>query len=246
MAAHPRRLSSLNTKLAKYCEPARKEITTNLSNLSKAVAEEDLNKYGYSLGDYFISPANYRYTLAHLNYWKGDVVNGSTVPTNHLIIIVSTRGMLNTAWLSSGTLSNYSSSTLHSVLTNTVLPNIKSDFNSLFGNWENHLLPHGMCDNAIGGWGKGTVVANTYIQAMSECQVYGSSIFSADGYQQGTSNRQLNVFKKYTPMLVLGNIGYWLKSISTTQMACTIDGSGLGGRFLISNNSSVAGIIMFT
>ena len=44
----------------------RRNITNDLVNLPTAIAEQNLEKYGYKIGGYFEGPSGYRYNLADM------------------------------------------------------------------------------------------------------------------------------------------------------------------------------------
>ena len=59
------------TKLNNKTRRTRKNITSSLGNLAKAAAEQDLEKYGYSIGDYFTGASGYTYHLADMDPYYG-------------------------------------------------------------------------------------------------------------------------------------------------------------------------------
>lgn len=222
----------------------RRNITSDLANLPTAIAEQDLAKYGYAIGDYFIGASGYYYYIADMNTNYGGYNNQAVVNTNHCGIVVDTKSTCQ--WLSEGTVTNYSSSTLHSFLTNTALPNIKSDIATLFGDWENHLLKRTEIDNAIGSWGTTwTGLADCLICAMTEVQMFGTRIFGADGNQTGTGSKALELFRKYRFNEIYGNMSIWLKSLSSASYACRADGGGNANNGSVSVSNRASGLILF-
>ena len=239
-------ISQLNTHLTEfdhYSRRTRKNITSSLANLSKAVAEQDLEKYGYSIGDYFTGASGYVYHLGDMDTYYGGYNNYAVVATHHVGIVVDTNSTC--AWLSSGSAGSYSASTLHSYLKGTVLSNIKSDFTKLFGS-SDHLVAHTELDNAVGSWGTTwDGLANTQICALSEVQVYGSRIFGCDGYQSGTACKCLEIFRKFRFNEILGNKWWWLRSLSSSSDACIAGDNGNAGWGGVSSTISVVGLILF-
>ena len=239
-------ISDINTHLTKLnnkTRRTRKNITSNLGNLAKAAAEQDLEKYGYSIGDYFTGASGYTYHLADMDPYYGGYNNNAVVSTHHIGIVVDTKA--NSAWLSSGTASSYSASTLHTYLKGTALTNIKSDFTTLFGS-SSHLLAHTELDNGPGGWGTTwTGLASTQICALSEVQVYGSRIFGMDGYQSGTACKCLEIFRKFRFNEILGNKWWWLRSLSSSSFACIANGCGTADISGLSISYGVVGLILF-
>ena len=231
------------TKLNNKTRRTRNNITSNLGNLAKAAAEQDLEKYGYSIGDYFTGASGYTYHLADMDTYYGGYNNNAVVSTHHIGIVVDTK--TSSAWLSSGTASSYSASTLHTYLKGTALTNIKNDFTTLFGS-SSHLLAHTELDNGPSGWGTTwTGLANTQICALSEVQVYGSRIFGMDGYQSGTACRCLEIFRKFRFNEILGNKWWWLRSLSSSSFACVAYNGGFARDLGLSDSRGVVGLILF-
>lgn len=76
----------------------RKDIGTLVSNgtLSRAVAEQNLEKYGISIGDYFTGASGYEYTVADMDTFYGGSVARALVNTHHVCLVVNTKQ--NTLW----------------------------------------------------------------------------------------------------------------------------------------------------
>lgn len=233
-------ISELNNNLGNR---TRTNITNNLSNLSKAVAEQNLEKYGYSIGDYFIGASGYEYTLADMDTYYGGYNNNAVVSKHHVGILINTKQQ--SKYQESGNVTSYANSTLHSFLTTTVLDKVKSDFTTLFGNWNNHLLAHKLLNNAIGGWGTPTWIENNYIEALTEVQIYGSRVFGADGFQTGTGCKKLTVFDKFRYNQILGNIWLWLRSLLSASVACVASHYGYATNFSVSHSNWVVALILF-
>lgn len=223
----------------------RRNITSDLANLTTAIAEQDLAKYGYAIGDYFVGASGYYYYLADMDTNYGGYNNYAIVNTHHCGIVVDTKSTCQ--WLSEGTVTNYSSSTLHSFLTNTALPKIKSDIATLFGDWESHLLKRTELDNAIGNQGtEWNGLKDCLICAMTEVQMYGSRIFGVDGYQTGTGCKALELFRKYRFNEIYGgNTSVWLKSLISASGACRVDYLGVAGNTSVSRSNLASGLILF-
>ena len=222
----------------------RRNITSDLANLTTAIAEQNLAKYGYAIGDYFVGASGYYYYLADMNTNYGGYNNLAVVNTKHCGIVVDTKS--NCQWLSEGTVKNYSSSTLHSFLTNTALPNIKSDIATLFGDWESHLLKRTELDNAVGGWGTAWGgLKDCLICAMTEVQMHGSRVFGADGYQTGTGSKALELFRKYRFNEIYGNTSVWLKSLISTSHTSSANDNGNASISPVSHSYRASGLILF-
>ena len=234
----------ITAKINKNTGRTRRNITSDLANLPTAIAEQNLEKYGYAIGDYFVGASGYYYHLADMNTNYGGYNNLAVVNTKHCGIVVDTKSTCQ--WLSEGTVTNYSSSTLHSFLTNTALPNIKSDIATLFGDWESHLLKRTELDNSIGG--RGTTfegLKDCLICAMTEVQMYGSRVFGADGHQTGTGSKALELFRKYRFNEIYGNSAVWLKSLISASDACYADGNGCAYHAQVSISLRASGLILF-
>ena len=222
----------------------RRNITSDLANLLTAISEQDLAKYGYAIGDYFVGASGYYYYLADMDTNYGGYNNQAIVNTHHCGIVVDTKSTCQ--WLSEGTVTNYSSSTLHTFLTDTALPNIKSDIATLFGNWESHLLKRTELDNAIGGWGTAFEgLKDCLICAMTEVQMYGTRIFGVDGNQTGTGSKALELFRKYRCNEIYGNISIYLKSLVSDSDVCSVSGVGFAGNHPVSASLRASGLILF-
>lgn len=234
----------ITAKINNNTRRTRRNITSDLANLTTAIAEQNLEKYGYAIGDYFVGASGYYYYLADMDTNYGGYTNQAVVNTHHCGIVVDTKSTCQ--WLSEGTVTNYSSSTLHSFLTNTALPNIKSDIAALFGDWESHLLKRTEIDNAIGGWGTAWEgLKDCLICAITEVQMYGSRIFGADGNQTGTGCKALELFRKYRFNEIYGNTAVWLKSIISDSFACVANRDGGAGLASVSGSARASGLILF-
>ena len=218
----------------------RRDITSDLANLPTAIAEQDLAKYGYAIGDYFVGASGYYYYLADMDTNYGGYNNYAVVNTHHCGIVVDTKSTCQ--WLSEGNVTKYSSSTLHSFLTNTALPKIKSDIATLFGDWESHLLTRTERDNTIGGMG---TIWDCLICAMTEAQMHGSRVFGVDGYQTTTGSKALELFRKYRFNEIYGNTDVWLKSLFSENIACIASSEGAAGNGFVSASRRASGLILF-
>ena len=234
----------ITAKLSNITRRTRRNITSNLTNLPTAIAEQDLAKYGYTIGDYFVGASGYYYYLADMDTNYGGYSNNAVVNIHHCGIVVDTKE--NCQWLASGSVTNYSSSTLHAFLTDTALPNIKSDIATLFGDWENHLLKRTEIDNAIGTWGTSwDGLKDCLICAMTEVQIYGTRVFGVDGFQIGTGFKELELFRKYRYNEIYGSIAVWLKSLVSDSLACCASNGGNANNLSVSVSRRASGIILF-
>lgn len=222
---------------------ARRNITTDLDNLAAAVAEQDLGKYGYSIGDYFNGPSGYVYTLADLNTFYGGYNAYGVVATKHITIVVDTNQ--NVQWnTSNDTSTGYVGSNLHTYMTGTVLPTVKSDFNSLFGGWSGHLLPHQkLYSTGTQSWGWS---ADQYISALTSVQIHGAAICDMNFYHTGEGNKPLEVFQKFFYPEILGNQNTWLRSVASASCpAGAYDRGNTYGGYVASTSFGAVGLIIF-
>lgn len=235
---------------------ARKNITNNLANLSTAIAEQNLQKYGYDIGDYFKGPSGYEYIIADENTFHGrnfgetgdyTALTYAVVVENHITIVVNTRQ--NVQWNTSATTqTGYNGSNLHSYMVNTVLPKVKSDLTSLFGSWDNHLIAHQkLMTTSAGGW---AWQSGQYISALTSVQLHGSPICDLNFYSTGEGNKPLAVFQKYFYPDVLGNQHNWLRSIATDSASAgcpcgAYDAGYAAGDSHASDSLAGVGLIIF-
>ncbi len=220
----------------------RKNITDKIGDLSKAISEQDLGKYGINIGDYFKGPSGYIYTIADLDTFYGGYNTNSIISTHHAAIIVDPN--LTTQWDPvDSTATGYANSNLHLFLSTAVMQTVTSDMAKLFGgSADKHLICHPkLYTNAINSW---NWYQSQYICALSETQVYGSTIWSLNGYQTGEANKPLEVFRLYKYNEIFGNGNVWLRSISSDTTVCCADASGYAGFNNASAEGKVAGLIL--
>jgi len=238
-------LTSELNKLKNATRRTQRNITTDLANLPTAVAEQNLEKYGYTIGDYFIGNSGYTYFLADMNTFRGAQSNYAVINQNHIAIVVKTGA--NSKWNDANdTSTGYAGSVLHSYLSGTVLNNIKSDMISLFGGSTGleHLLSHKLLwTTAVSSWDWSA--AAQYISALTESQVYGTNVWDIDGYQTGEAWKHLELFKKFSYMEILGWIWFWLRSIRSDAHACDVSDRGYAGYNVTSLSGGVVGLIVF-
>lgn len=140
----------------------------NGASLFQAIAEQNLEKYGYKIGDYFKSPSNrtlteetyssgtvtqtdksvkIKYILADMDTYYGGYNSYAVVNTHHIGVVVDSG--VNRQWAAAAlTSGGYESSKLHTFLKGTthttknyaLMYAIQQDFTALFGGYSNHLL----------------------------------------------------------------------------------------------------------
>ena len=226
----------------------RQDITTKLANLPQAVSEQDLAKYGYSIGDYFTGASGYTYVIADYNTFKG-TLTPYCLTDNHIGIVVDTHAT--SQWHSGSAQSvGYAGSVLHSYLSGTVLNNIKSDMIALFGGSTGleHLYSHSkLFTTALANWAWS---ADQYISALTCTQVDAGSQWTANGFQEGEASKSLEVFRKYKWTEIFGNEYPWLRNISNydnaASYACYVNHGGLLDGFNgVTDATFAVGLILF-
>jgi len=217
----------------------KNNITSNLANLPTAIAQQNLEKYGYAIGDYFVGASGYTYWLADMDTYYGGYNSYAVVSTHHCAVVVDTKS--SSQWDSANTAPRYDASALHTYLSGTVLNNVKSDLNALFGSWSSHIISHEMLANGIGTWGWSGA---NYIRAMTELEVYGSKVWSADNYQQGEAVKQLELFRKFRFNEIFGNTWFWLRSLYSSSIACAATNSGDAAHRGVPDSTRASGLIL--
>lgn len=242
----PGAINELKSGLINQTARSISNITSRLTNLATAVAEQNLEKYGYKIGDYFTGASGYIYHLADMDTFYGGYNNNAIVNTHHISLVVKTGA--NSKWAETNdTSGGYKTSTLHSFLSSTVLDNIKSDMIALFGGSTGleHLVSHKLLWTTAtsGAWAWSDNAE--YISALSEPQVYGTNVWAIDGYQTGEAWKWLEIFHKFNFCEILGNIWLWLRSISSASDACYANINGNASINSASTSYGAVGLIIF-
>ena len=202
----------------------QRNITGDLANLATAVAEQDLAKYGYAIGDYFVGASGYYYYLADMDTFYGGYDQYATVGTHHIGIVVNT--FQERAW-HSGDVANigYNGSNLKTYI-NDLISHQKL-YTTAFANW---------------AWQE-----NQTISPLTEVQVFGTSIWSGNGYQQGEGSTQLEIFRKFAPYRILNarDKHVWLRSLVSSSDACIAGYTGCAGYASVAASYRVSGLILF-
>ena len=229
-----------------------RDITNDLSRLTTAVSEQNLEKYGYKIGDYFMGTSqinnNFRYWLADMDTFYGGYDYYAVESVHHIGIVVDT--MQSSQWYTSSDITDvgYNQSTLHSYLSGSALDIIKADMIALFGGSTGleHLLGHTKLWNKLGIWHWSDENTHSqYIAALTECQLAGAKIWSADNYQQGEGHKQLNLFVKYCFNQIFGWTWIWLRSIASSGGAVLAYDHGRVDEFDVTYSGRAAGLILF-
>jgi hypothetical protein len=228
---------------------------SELTRLSSAVAEQNLEKYGFKVGDSFTIGTR-DYVIAGLNPMKG-TSTPYRLTENHvgLIVIPHTTQKWNesgnTYTGGDGRGAGYVNSDLHHYLVNTLLPLVQGDLGS------SHLLAHNkLLSNAVNQTGTNKMGSATgcssswgwvssYISALSEVQVYGATVWSSSGFDTGEACRQLDVFRIYNHTEIFGGEYPWLRDVVSASYAANADNIGYAGDNPASRAKYVAALVLF-
>ena len=251
-AASQADLTTLSDHIATLHGRVRRNITSNLANLPTAVSQQDLEKYGYRIGDYFTGPSGYTYHLADMNTAYGGYSYYGVVNTNHIGIVVDAH--TDVQWnTSNDTSTGYANSNLHTYLRGTMLDNIKSDMISLFGGSTGleHLIARNMLFStglATWSWDRDIAALGSasYIAALTSVQLHGSPICDYDWHHTGEGNKPLELFQKFYYPEIFPWRYVWLRSVASASCPCH---AGIGGTAYgddaASNSRGAVGLILF-
>lgn len=251
--ADPNLRDVVNKTVGALTDYARK-TDFDLKVLQQAVADGNLEKYGLKPGDQK-TINGHTYVIAGLNPMKGP--HGYRVNTNHVGLIVIPH--TTQAWNASGNTytgadgrgAGYLNSDLHYYLKNTVLPMCNTDLGATNLISHNKLLTNAVNTTGINRLGEASGCSSnwtwedTKICALSEVQVYGSSIWSSSGFDTGEACRQLEVFQKYSHTEIFGNEYPWLRDVVSASFAAGAYDNGNASRDPASNAYYVAALILF-
>ena len=227
----------------------------SLSTLKQAVADQNLEKYGLKVGDYK-TINGHDYVIAGLNCMKGAHSHTCTAKHVGLIVIPHTTQEWNvsgnTYTGADGRGAGYKNSDLHYYLKNTLLPLVETDLGAanLLAHYK--LMSNAVNQSGINRFGEATGCssgwdweANCKICALSEAQVYGSTIWSSSGFDTGEAAQQLEVFSHFNKNEIFGNEYPWLRDVASSSHACYIDDYGRADSYTASNAFYVAALVLF-
>lgn len=247
-----------------------RKTSFSLSDLKNAVADQSLEKYGLKVGDE-TTINGYRYVIAGLNTMKG-VNEPYRVNSNHVGLIVIpgathawnvsgntyeseyTHSSSDGSW-TLGAAAGYANCDLHYYLTHTILDHVKADLSGGTANGvlyqHKKLLSNSVNTSGYNRFGTAGGCTNSwawydeYISALSEIQVYGSTVWSSSGYDTGEACRQLDVFRVYNMNEIFGREYPWLRDVASSSYACGVDNDGRADYHTASNARYVAALILF-
>lgn len=234
---------------------SRKQFT-DLSVLKSAVAAQNLEAYDLRVGDYYTANGH-TYVIAGLNVMKGSSTP-YRVSANHvgLICIPHTTQKWNesgnTYTGADGRGEGYLNSDLHYYLENTLLPLVQTDLGSSNLIAHSKLLSNAVNKTGFNRFGTSTGCAsswtwesNCYISALSEVQVYGSTVWSSSGYDTGEACRQLDVFRLFNMNEIFGGEYPWLRDVVSASRAAIVRDYGVADILTASSAYYVAALILF-
>ena len=228
----------------------------DLATLKLAVADQNLEKYGLKVGDYK-TINGHDYVIAGLNPMKG-TSTPYRLTINHVGLIVIPH--TTQKWNESGNTytgadsrgAGYLNSDLHYYLKNTLLPLVETDLGAANLLGHSKLLTNAVNQNGYNRFGEATGCssgwtweANCKICALSEVQVYGSTVWSSSGYDTGEACRQLDVFRHYNHTEIFGGEYPWLRDVVSASYAAFANNYGYAGNSAASNANYVAALILF-
>ena len=213
-----------------------KQITYNATTLASAASEQNLAKYGYSIGDYWTDSNSYKYVIADMDTFYGGYILNAVVNTHHIAILVVT-GATSQWNTSDTTTTGYNGSALHTYLKGTVLPKVKTSLGS------SHILAHSkVLTTNVSSW---AWQSNQEISALTEVQIYGARVFGIDGCQTGEGCKKLAVFDKYCFNQIFGNQWIWLRSVASASAPCAANHDVAATTDSASTAGGVVGLILF-
>ena len=228
----------------------------DLNTLKQAVADQNLEKYGLKVGDQK-TINGHTYVIAGLNPMKG-ASTPYRLTINHvgLIVIPHTTQKWNesgnTYTGADGRGAGYLNSDLHYYLKNTLLPLVETDLGAANLLGHSKLLTNAVNQNGYNRYGEATGCSSGWtweasckICALSEVQVYGSTVWSSSGYDTGEACRQLDVFRHYNHTEIFGGEYPWLRDVVSASNAAGASGDGLAYNSTASYAYYVAALILF-
>lgn len=228
--------SSAGSANARYLE---KDMTDyfNTGALSTAIANNNFSEL--SVGNFITKDVvvngttypNVKFYLAHFDYYYNF---GDTVTTKHHVLILP-------ATILGSAVMNDTNTTeggyLNSKMRKTTLPLYIAGYQAAFGSdhilgWRN--LITNSVDKTVSSSGYTGVLGasqsyewtDAVCELMSESMVYGAPVWSSSGYDTGSLNRQLALFRFNTSAIKADREWYWLKNVHSSISFCVCSSSG--------------------
>lgn len=192
------------------------------------------------VGDYVVS-GGYTWRIAGFDVY---LHKGDTELTKHHAIIVPDKH-LTTAQMNSSntTVGGYVASSMYT----TTLPSILDTYiTPVFGSHVieiRNLLTKGINATGYNRYGTNSGCSNDWawysrkVDLMNEVQVYGSIVWSSSGYETGSDNCQLPLFRLAPEFITNRSYWYWLRNITNASCFACVTTRGDSGI----NNASAAG-----
>lgn len=241
--------SSAGSANARYVE---KDMTDyfNTGALSTDIANNNFSEL--SVGNFITKDvvvngttySNVKFYLAHFDYYYNF---GDTATTKHHVLILPAT-LLGTAVMNdtNTTEGGYINSKMHK----TTLPLYSAGYQAAFGSdhilgWRN-LVTYNV-DKTVGSSGYITALgasqdwewADSVCELMSESMVFGAPVWSSSGYDTGSLNQQLALFRFNTSAIIANRDWYWLKNVHSSNAFCVCGGHGSALNTYASNVLSV-------
>lgn len=228
--------SSAGSANARYCE---KDMTDyfNTGALSTDIANNNFSELSvgnFIMKDFVVNGTTYsnvKFYLAHFDYYYN--FGGTATTKHHVLILPATT--LGTAVMNdtNTTEGGY----VGSKMRKTTLPLYSAGYQSAFGSahilgWRN--LVTNNVDKTVGSSGYITTLgasqqwewANAVCELMSESMVYGAPVWSSSGFDTGSLNQQLALFRFNTSAILANRNWYWLRNVHSSVSFCHCSGIG--------------------
>lgn len=236
--------SSAGSANARYLE---KDMTDyfNTGALSTAIANNNFSEL--SVGNFITKNvvvngttySNVKFYLAHFDYYYN--FGDSATTKHHVLILPAT--VLGTAVMNdtNTTEGGY----LNSKMRKTTLPLYSAGYQSAFGSahilgWRNLVVNN--VDKTVGSSGYIATLGasqqwewvDAVCELMSESMVYGAPVWSSRGFDTGSLNQQLALFRFNTSAILANRSWYWLRNVLSSAYFCFCNGYGIAGNTLAS------------
>lgn len=195
------------------------------------------------IGDYIIDSNNKVYRIAGLDT---ELNKGNEIFISHHAVIVTDFALTAMSWNSTNTtVGGYKSSLVQAYCNGKGKTLIESVFGAEHVLTIRELVSSGInasvTSSGYSGW-QGAASSwgwvSNKVRLMSEIEVYGSKVWSG-GFDIGTSDVQLPLFR-LMPQLAIGmHYDYWLSGIASASIACRVSGEGNASYANTSGNNGV-------
>lgn len=229
--------SSAGSANARYLE---KDMTDyfNTGALSTAIANNNFSEL--SVGNFITKSvvvngttySNVKFYLAHFDYYYNF---GDTATTKHHVLILP-------AIILGAAVMNDTNTTeggyLNSKMRKTTLPLYSAGYQSAFGSahilgWRN--LVTNNVNETVGSSGYIATLgasqqwgwADAVCELMSESMVYGAPVWSSSGFDTGSLNQQLALFRFNTSAIIANRNWCWLRNVHSSTGFCRCGGDGI-------------------